>query len=148
MIPGVPALQIEVLRLRPGEDLRDALAQVLKPARADGCQAASVVSAVGSLSRAVLRYAAEPEGSAIEGPLELISLSGTLSPNGVHLHASVADASGRMRGGHIMPGCIVRTTAELVVAMLPGWAFKRAHDPETGYLELQAQRLDKPGTRS
>ncbi|RYX96631.1 MAG: DNA-binding protein [Comamonadaceae bacterium] len=148
MTPHANGLGIEVLRLRPGEDLRDVLALVLKPARGDGCEAASVVSAVGSLSRAVLRYAAEPDGTVIEGPLELISLSGTLSPNGVHLHASVADASGRMRGGHVMPGCIVRTTAELVVAMLPGWAFRRAHDPETGYLELQAKRLDEPGTRS
>lgn len=137
-------MQIEVLRLRPGDDLRQALARVLKDRASATAQAACVVSSVGSLSRAVLRYAAEADGTVIEGPLELISLSGTLSLDGVHLHAGVADASGRMRGGHVMPGCIVRTTAELVVAMLPGWSFRRVHDAQTGFMELQARRRDVP----
>jgi predicted DNA-binding protein with PD1-like motif len=74
----------------------------------------------------VLRYAAEPGGTVLEEPLELITLSGTLSADGAHLHASVADARGHVRGGHVMPGCIVRTTAEIVLAALPGWAFTRA----------------------
>ena len=38
----------------------------------------------------------------------------TLSPDGAHLHGSVADANGEVMGGHVMPGCIVRTTAEVV----------------------------------
>ncbi|RZJ20950.1 MAG: DNA-binding protein [Haliea sp.] len=139
-----PPLHIEVLRLRPGDDLRQQLAQVLaSPDNARG-EAACIVSAVGSLSRAVLRYAAEDGSATLDGPLELISLSGTLSPDGVHLHASVADASGQVRGGHVMPGCIVRTTAELVLAKLPGWSFRRSHDEETGFLELVARRLDLP----
>lgn len=136
------SLQIEVLRLKPGDDLRHALARVLGAPHlvAQDLQAASIVSAVGSLSQAVLRYAAEPGGSVLAGPLELISLSGTLSADGVHLHASVSDASGVMRGGHVMPGCIVRTTAELVIALLPGWSFRRALDADTGYLELNVLR--------
>jgi predicted DNA-binding protein with PD1-like motif len=131
--------QTLVLRLAPGEDLRAALDAAFAQLQAEqDAQAACVISAVGSLSRAVLRYAAEPAGTVLAEALELITLSGTLSPDGVHLHASVADARGNMRGGHVMPGCIVRTTAEIVLAPLPGWVFSRQHDAATGYKELVA----------
>jgi predicted DNA-binding protein with PD1-like motif len=132
--------QTHVLRLSPGEDLRSALTKAFAELQAgQHATAACVISAVGSLSRAVLRYAAEPEGTLLAEPLELITLSGTLSPDGVHLHASVATARGEMRGGHVMPGCIVRTTAEIVLAPLPGWVFTREHDAQTGFLELVAR---------
>jgi predicted DNA-binding protein with PD1-like motif len=131
--------QTLVLRLTPGEDLRLALDAAFAKLQAEqGVKAACVISAVGSLSRAVLRYAAEPAGTVLSEPLELITLSGTLSPDGAHLHASVADAQGHVRGGHVMPGCIVRTTAEVVLAALPGWSFSRQHDAATGYKELVA----------
>ena len=138
-------IQTLVLRLTPGEDLRTALnaafAQLLAEQNA---QAACVISAVGSLSRAVLRYAAEPGGTVLDEALELITLSGTLSADGAHLHASVADARGHVRGGHVMPGCIVRTTAEVVLAPLPGWAFSRQYDAATGYKELVATARPLP----
>ncbi|MEO7885287.1 MAG: PPC domain-containing DNA-binding protein, partial [Polaromonas sp.] len=109
--------QTLVLRLNPGDDLRTALDAAFARLQAEqNTAAACVVSAVGSLSRAVLRYAAEPQGTVLQEPLELITLSGTLSPDGAHLHASVAMATGEMRGGHVMPGCVVRTTAEIVLA--------------------------------
>jgi len=129
--------QHHVLRLTPGQDLRAALTIAFAQLRVEqNTTAACVISAVGSLSRAVLRYAAEPDGTLLAEPLELITLSGTLSPDGVHLHAGVATAQGEMRGGHVMPGCIVRTTAEIVLAPLPGWVFTREHDAQTGFLEL------------
>lgn len=133
--------QTLVLRLTPGEDLRTALdAAFIRLRTEQNTQAACVTSAVGSLSRAVLRYAAEPGGTVLDEALELITLSGTLSPDGAHLHASVADARGTMRGGHVMPGCVVRTTAEIVLAPLPGWVFTRAQDAQTGFKELVARR--------
>ena len=135
-----------VVRLQPGDDLRAALVTTFGQLQAGGIQAACVISAVGSLSRAVLRYAAEPRGTVLAEALELITLSGTLSPDGPHLHASVADAHGRMCGGHVMAGCVVRTTAEIVLALLPGWAFSREQDVETGFLELVAKA--EPGGRS
>ncbi len=77
----------------------------------------------------------------IEGPLELISLSGTLSRHGMHLHGVIADAQGRVYGGHIMPGCIIRTTAEIAIASLPNLSLHRQSDPQTGYLELVIEPL-------
>ena len=103
--------------------------------------AACVLSCVGSLRAAVLRYADQPQGTALAGPLELLALSGTLSADGPYLHGSVADAQGRVRGGHVMPGCVVRTTAEIVLAVLPGWSFARVPDAATGFMELVAKRM-------
>ncbi|MEO6322972.1 MAG: PPC domain-containing DNA-binding protein [Polaromonas sp.] len=130
-----------VLRLQPGDDLRAELQSTFSELQGTGCRAACVISAVGSLSRAVLRYAAQPQGAVQDEALELVTLSGTLSPDGPHLHACVADALGQMRGGHVMPGCRVRTTAEIVLVLLPGWAFSRAHDAGTGFMELQVERM-------
>lgn len=133
-------MQIHVLRLVPGDDLRGSLETAFAElAKAHGINAACIVSAVGSLSRAVLRYADKPAGSDINTPMELLMLSGTLSPDGAHLHASVADESGEVRGGHLLPGCIVRTTAEIVLALLPGWEFRRELDAATGFNELLAR---------
>lgn len=137
MQPG--DIQTLVLRLSPGQDLRAALNTAFAELQAgQHATAACIISAVGSLSRAVLRYADQPEGTLLVEPLELITLSGTLSADGVHLHASVATARGEMRGGHVMPGCMVRTTAEIVLAPLPGWVFTREHDAQTGFKELVA----------
>lgn len=122
------------LRLPPGADLRQALDAALL---ASGHQAGFVVSGIGSLSPAVLRMAGADRLLTLEGDLELLSLAGSLSPDGSHLHASVATSDGRVLGGHVMPGCLVRTNAEILVAWLPAWQFARSLDAATGYAELQ-----------
>lgn len=133
-------LQAHVLRMKPGDDLRGALEAAGRELQAGGVQAACVVSAVGSLSCAVLRYADQPGGTTWAVPLELLTLSGTLSRDGVHLHASMADGHGEVRGGHVMRGCTVRTTAEVVLVLLPDWQFCREPDAATGFMELVAVR--------
>ena len=137
MTPLSP-LQIDVLRLQPGDDVRGLVVAAFAALAADGAQAACVISCVGSLRAAVLRYADQPQRTVLTGTL---ALSGTLSADGPHLHGSVADALGRVSGGHVMPGCVVRTTAEIVLAVLPGWAFTWVPDAATGFLELVARRV-------
>ena len=102
-------MKVVPLRLTPGVDLRLALEAWMG---AQQEQAGCVLSAVGSLS-------------------------GTLSPDGAHLHIAVADSSGAVIGGHLCAGSLVRTTAELVVGLLPDWQFSRELDPATGYSELR-----------
>ena len=126
-------MEAHALRLNPGDDLRGALDAALKQR---GAEAAFVVSGIGSLSGARIRYAGAETASVLEGDLEILTLSGTLSPDGSHLHISVSDGAGQVRGGHVAPGCAVRTTAEILVAWLPEWRFGREHDPATGYPEL------------
>ena len=49
----------------------------------------------------------------------------------------MADSSGAVIGGHLCTGSLVRTTAELVIGLLPDWRFNRELDPATGYTELR-----------
>jgi predicted DNA-binding protein with PD1-like motif len=127
------------LRLQPGDDLRLALeAWMGKQQEQAGC----VISAVGSLSLAQLRLAGATQATTIRGELEILSLSGTLSPNGAHLHIAVSDSKGAVIGGHLCAGSLVRTTAELVIGLLPEWRFRRELDPATGYAELRISPRD------
>ena len=134
-------MQTWVLRLSPGVDPVDSLLDACKE---NGWTAAFVISGLGSLAHARLRFAARPEACDIAGPLELVSLSGTLSLDGPHLHASVSDAQGNVFGGHLRPGSTVRTTAEILVAVLPDVVFRRRPDPRTGARELVIESRGTP----
>jgi hypothetical protein len=125
------------LRLSPGDDLRAALDAALV---AHGGQAAFVVTGIGSLREARLRFAGRAAPHHVVGDLEILTLAGTLGRGGSHLHASLADADGRVLGGHVAPGCIVRTTAEVLLALLDDVTFTREPDPATGYAELTIRR--------
>jgi predicted DNA-binding protein with PD1-like motif len=132
-------MKVVPLRLKPGDDLRRELeAWMAEQQEQAGC----VISAVGSLSLAQLRFAGAAEATAIRGELEILSLSGTLSPDGAHLHIAVAGSSGTVIGGHLCAGSLVRTTAELVIGLLPDWRFNRVLDPTTGDAELQISPQD------
>jgi predicted DNA-binding protein with PD1-like motif len=126
-------------RLLPGADLRQSL-QTLAQTHAHG--SAFVVAGMGSLLVARLRFAGEDAVAELAGPLEILSLSGTLSTAGAHLHMSVSDATGRVWGGHVAEGNLVRTTAEVLLAPLPGWVLTREHDAATGYSELVVRRAE------
>ena len=127
------------LRLHPGEDLREALEQWLIR---ESCTAAAVVTCVGSLQQARLRLADGSTALTFAGPFEIVSLVGTLSPDGVHLHIALAATDGAMRGGHLLVGNTIHTTAEIVLAVLPGLRFRRNEDPVTGYRELTISASD------
>jgi len=121
------------IRLRPQQDLRHALDAL---AAEHGLDAAFVLQGIGSLSVARIRFAGVSEPTELHGDLEILTLAGSLSPDGAHLHISVADAHGRVTGGHVAPGCIVRTTAEILVAVLADVRFSREPDPQSGWDEL------------
>ena len=134
-------MKVVPLRLQPGDDLRQALETWMGEQQE---QAGCVISAVGSLSFAQLRFAGAAEATTIHGELEILSLAGTLSHDGAHLHIAVADSRGAVIGGHLCTGSLVRTTAELVVGLLPEWHFRRELDPATGYPELRISPLAPP----
>ncbi|MDM4766517.1 PPC domain-containing DNA-binding protein [Pelomonas sp. SE-A7] len=128
---------LEPLRLPPGTDLRAALEAL---ARERG--AGFVVAGLGSLKPTRLRLAGAELVMELEGDVELLSLTGSLTREGAHLHASISDVNGQVYGGHLMAGSRVRTTAELLVAWLPGWELRRELDAATGYAELQVRRRE------
>lgn len=132
---------IHPMRLRPGCDLRRALEDTLA---AQGVQAGFVLSGMGSLRPTVLRLAGAEQTLQLDEDVELLTLAGSLGrgPAGghSHLHASVSLPEGRVLGGHVGYGCVVRTTAEVLLALLPAWQFTREADPATGWAELVVRR--------
>jgi predicted DNA-binding protein with PD1-like motif len=135
-------MQLLPIRLSPGLDLRRALEDA---AASQTAASAFVISGIGSLVEARLRYAGEADESTIAGPLELLGISGTLSPSGAHLHMSVSDSAGRVFGGHVGYGNAIRTTAEILLVLLDEWSLTREHDPATGFRELLVRRRKSPG---
>ena len=121
------------LRLHPHEDLKQALEGFRQ---AQGLQAGLVLTCVGSLRRAALRFANQPNTDILEEKFEIVSLVGTLSPDGPHLHISISDGTGQTVGGHLQAGTLIYTTAEIVLGELEEVTFRREVDPETGYDEL------------
>ncbi|MCP9838089.1 DUF296 domain-containing protein [Cyanobium sp. N.Huapi 1H5] len=121
------------LRLPPGVDLRSELERL---ARADPQCCGFIVCGIGSLEDPVLRFADQERGVVLAGPQEVITLSGSLSRDGAHLHLVVADAEGHTLGGHLCHGSRVRTTMELLLVCPEGWELGRRRDAATGHLEL------------
>jgi uncharacterized protein len=134
-----PLAQPLPLRLMPGDDLRRVLEAAVA---AQGAFAAFVLTGIGSLAETRLRLAGAETPIDVSGDIEILTLAGSISANGSHLHMSVADAAGRVLGGHVAYGCIVRTTAEILIALLPGHRFDREPDRTTGFDELVVRRTE------
>lgn len=126
-------LKTYALRLRPGDDLRQ---QLTAFAQANHIAAGAMLTCVGSLTVATLRLANQEGPTVLRGHFEIVSLVGTLSAGGSHLHLAVSDSTGRTIGGHLLDGCRVYTTAEIVLGELPALEFGRETDPTFGYQEL------------
>jgi predicted DNA-binding protein with PD1-like motif len=125
------------LRLRPGQDLRVELGRF---ARAKRLRAGFVASCAGSCTRTSVRHANQPGASVREGHFEIVSLTGTLAMDGMHVHAGFADSTGATFGGHLMDGSLVYTTAEIVIGELDRATFAREVDSTYGYRELSVRR--------
>jgi predicted DNA-binding protein with PD1-like motif len=120
-------------RLHPKQDL---LEEIARFSTAHNFHAACILTCVGSLTHVNLRMANQPRSSSFTGHFEIVSLVGTLSQQGNHLHISLADSNGKTFGGHLMSDCLIYTTAEIVVGELQGIQFTRPIDSQTTYDEL------------
>jgi predicted DNA-binding protein with PD1-like motif len=121
-------------RLKPGDDLFDSIGTFVGEKKIEaGC----VLSGVGSLTHVVLRFANREYHSAYDGHFEIVSITGTVSIHGSHLHISVSDGDGKTTGGHLVPGCKIYTTAEIVLAVFGDVIYKREfYENDSGYEEL------------
>lgn len=126
-------MHYHAFRLHPGDDLKQKLQQFVNE---KNIAAAVLLSAVGSLDPVHLRYAGKSEGAVLSGPHEICAATGTLGRDGLHIHLTVSDGEGETSGGHLLDGCIIYTTAEIVLGELPDMTFERRVDEATGYKEL------------
>ncbi|HQW44563.1 MAG: DNA-binding protein [Chitinophagaceae bacterium] len=129
-----PFNSTHAIRLKPGEDLKSGIEKVVKE---NNIRAGWVATCVGSLTDYSIRFANQPDGVMGTGNFEIISLVGTISINGSHIHISISDSTGKTFGGHLMPGCKIYTTAEIVLQSTDKYEFTREKDGSTPWEELQ-----------
>jgi len=120
-------------RLTRGQDLKLAIANLISENK---LTAGSIASCVGCLSKVTLRLAGAEKTLLLEEPLEIVSITGTLTSDHQHIHISVANQNGEVLGGHLLEGSIIDTTAELMIHHYPECCFHREYDQSTGYSEL------------
>ncbi len=123
-------------RLTSGQDLFNAIEMF---AREKGIEAGCVLSGVGSLTHYTLRFANRAVCAEADGFFEIVSTTGTVSLHGSHIHISISDEQGRTIGGHLMAGCRIYTTAEIVIAVFDDVIYKREFAEDSGYDELVVQ---------
>jgi uncharacterized protein len=124
-------------RLSPGKDLKKEIESYVKT---NNIQAGWISCGVGSLTDYHIRFANQPEGSKGLGHFEIVSLTGTVSVNGSHIHISISDRAGKTIGGHLLDGNFVYTTAEIVLQESGDFVFTREKDGSTPWEELQIKR--------
>ena len=124
------------LRLRPGEDLLQGIRDFVDSHR---LRAVAVVTCVGSLTQVKLRFANVDTWVSKSGPFEILSLVGTVDEKSEHLHVGLADTEGCCIGGHLGLGSEIYTTAEIVLAELIHFEFRRTPCSMSGYDELAVE---------
>ena len=127
------------LRLRPGNDLRQEIESFVKE---NNIQAGWISCGVGSLTGYHIRFAGNPTGNKESGHFEIVSLIGTVSVHGSHIHVSISDSSGKTTGGHLLDGNFIYTTAEIVIQQSEDFIFTRVNDGSTPWEELQVKQIN------
>ncbi len=136
----MPEIDPVALRLIPQQDLKVELDHF---ARQQAIEAACILTGIGSLTQATLRLANQSQARVYAEKFEIVSLAGVLSRHGSHYHIALADETGQTIGGHLLEGCLIYTTAEIVIGVLPALSFTREYDETTGYKELVIHRNDQ-----
>ena len=119
-------------RLHRGEDLYESIQRY---ADAHHIAAGVVLSAVGCVYRWELRDASGVDVQSGTEDVEIVSLMGTVSEHGSHLHASLAHRDLSVFGGHLRPGCLVNPR-------------RRSSSPSCRTPSLPASATRRPATRS
>ena len=136
-------ITVHAFRLKPGEDLKLGIMNLVVK---EQIKAGWICTGVGSLLSYNIRFANQPVGNIGSGYFEIVSLTGTVSTNGSHIHLSISESTGKTIGGHLMEGCKIYTTAEIVILSSDQVEFKREKDGTTPWEELQI--FDKRKTDS
>jgi len=121
-------------RLLENEDLLEAISNTAKKTRIT----AGFFILIGTLKEAKLGFYRQGkyEPIQIDEPVEIVSCIGNISLKEekdlvVHAHVSVSDEKGQVFGGHVLPGCIVAATAELMLVEAADAKLQREFDEKT-----------------
>ena len=132
-------MQTHAFRLKPGDDVKQEIDTLVA---GKGIKAGYIATAVGSLTHYNVQFANGDNGDSATGHFEVVSLVGTVSVHGSHLHISVADGDGKMIGGHLQDGNKVYTTLEMVIVETKDLVFARENDGSTPWKELVIRKAE------
>ncbi|MBD1908402.1 DNA-binding protein [Trichocoleus sp. FACHB-832] len=127
-------MKVFAIRLKPNQDLKKSLKEFTVQ---QDIKAGFILTAIGSLKQATIRFANQNDSTVLNDKFEILSLNGTLATTGIHLHITISDKQGKTIGGHLDNGCIIYTTAEIVIGESENFTFLRTLDEQTGYQELE-----------
>jgi predicted DNA-binding protein with PD1-like motif len=130
-------------RFFEGEDLLETVTRV-----ADKTNVSSgFFFLIGTLKFAKMGFFREGKYETIEmdQPLEIVSCTGNVSIRQkkvfAHAHIAVSDDKGRVFGGHVMPGCLIGGTGELVLVSALGIKLFRKLDKKTNLALLSFSKV-------
>lgn len=126
-------MKIHAFRMVKGMDLKF---EIEKIAREGQIKAGVILSSVGCVSKARFRVADGINIREINQNMEILSLNGTISSDGIHIHINYSDQEGVSFGGHLVEGNIINTTCEMVIGEIENYKFDRSIDLNTNYKEL------------
>ena len=125
--------KVVLARLYEDEDLLESITQQAKRSRIK----TGFFILIGTLKRAKLGFYREGryEPIDVDCPLEITSCVGNVSIKEgepfTHAHISVSNGKGEVFGGHVLPGCVIAATGELVLVEAEGINLQRRLDRET-----------------
>lgn len=127
-----------IFRLTKGMDLKK---EIVKYCNDNGIKAGIVAACVGCCYEINFRLAGGEKFYHNVADYEIVSMTGTISEDGVHLHVSFSDDEGNTVGGHLSDGCFVNTTAEVCIIEIDNYKLTRVMDEGTGYKELNIEKI-------
>lgn len=129
---------MHIFRLTKGMDLKKSIVEY---ARDNNIKSGIIGACVGCCYEIYFRLAGGKEFYHKIGDHEIVSMTGTISEDGVHIHVSFADANGNVVGGHLSDGCYVGSTAEIAIIEVEEYKLTREFDESTGYKELVIEKI-------
>lgn len=126
--------RVVIARLEPGEDILHAIEKVATEYNIQSGH----LSMIGAVSGVHLGYFDREEkvyrDFTVKEDLEIVSGIGNITTYDnsyvIHTHLVAADQTGKCYGGHLLEGCEVSVTIELVITEIP--KITRAIDDATG----------------
>lgn len=129
---------MHIFRLTNGQDLKKSIVEYCKD---NNINAGIIGACVGCCYEVNFRLAGADEFYNNKADYEIVSMTGTISEDGVHIHVSFADNKGNVIGGHLSNGCLVNTTAEIAIIEIDNYKLNREFDDKTGYKELVIEKI-------
>lgn len=129
---------MHMFRLTKGMDLKK---EIIKYCEDNNIRAGIIGACVGCCYEINFRLAGGDDFYQKIGDHEIVSMTGTISEDGVHIHVSFSDRAGNTVGGHLTEGCLVNSTAEVCIIEINNYKLTREYDDTTGYKELVVEKI-------